>query len=292
MLLSFDLAGAEWFVVAYLAMDETMIAVHRSGASPHPITGSRMFGVPIELILREHAFVKEATGQERVAELRRRIPELGKYKSIPRTMSIRQAGKKAGHGLNYGEGYRMFALMNEIEESEGKRFVEAYHRAWPGVRDTFQANIQRQLKRNRTLTNCFGRKCYLMEAMGEELFKQGYAFIPQSTVGDIVNQGLIRCMNDDALYMRDLEQLSQVHDSGIFQYPPNDWLSMALACQRIVRHLSPQCEYNGRQFTLGVDAKVGLNRAHMREVAISADERETAFALQAAYEALRQRRAA
>ena len=50
VLIELDKAGAEWVVVAYLAGDARMIEICESGRSPHPITGSYITGIPVELI--------------------------------------------------------------------------------------------------------------------------------------------------------------------------------------------------------------------------------------------------
>ena len=95
MLINFDLAGAEWVVVAYLTRDPTMLEVVKSGKSPHVVTGMRFSDLPEDLILKDHKLVGENRNPELIRSLREEhIPEIYKGSYVPRTMSIRQAGKK------------------------------------------------------------------------------------------------------------------------------------------------------------------------------------------------------
>ena len=113
MLLEFDLAGAEWVIVAYLSGDKNMLETVHSGESPHVCTGHLMTRVPKALIEKEQKFLSSATDPDLIAEMRRQhIPELFDDPTyfLPRTMTIRQMGKKSNHGLNYNLKYRHFAL--------------------------------------------------------------------------------------------------------------------------------------------------------------------------------------
>jgi DNA polymerase I-like protein with 3'-5' exonuclease and polymerase domains len=207
-------------------------------------------------------------------------------------MSLRQAGKKAGLGANYGLQYRTFSLKNEIEEKEGKQMLYLYHLGYPGIEGDYHREVREELHTNgRTLLDLLGNRCYFMENWGEELFRQGYAFKPQSTVGRMVNRALSLIMDDTSDFMEPLEVLSQVHDSIVSQYPL-DWINMARACIRVNAHMSPSMTYKGRTFALQTDLKIGLNRAHMQDVPLGDDADALAAALVSAYSKLTQRRVA
>ena len=163
---NFDKAGAEWVVVAYLSGDARMIDVIESGKSPHLVTGALISGCPEELVLREHKLVGDINDPYQIEELRATLPDSGNPDYfLPRSMSIRQAGKKSNHALNYDEGYRVFALYNEMEEGDAKKIVDFYKtRAYPGV-PLYHEAIRRELKNeHRTLVSCFGRKVVLRGA--------------------------------------------------------------------------------------------------------------------------------
>lgn len=289
ILLEFDKSGAEWVIVAYLSGDARMIDVAESGKSPHIVTGALLTGLSEELVYREHKLVDKATNADEVTRLRAPImEELSKNIFLPRTMSIRQAGKKSNHGLNYRETYKMFALINEIEEREAKPMCEAYSTTiYPGVGRWWEA-IDQQLRQTRTFTNCFGRKARLLDAWGNDLKKKATAFIPQSTVSDMVTQAQIKAFADTSHVFEPMDLLLNGHDSLTVQYPTDDWHRMGEFCVRFgLEYLSPTIEYNRRRFKIGTDLAVGLDWGNMKKVELISDAQEMGRLLRTAYDELR-----
>ena len=85
---------------------------------------------------------------------------------LPRSMSIRQAGKKGNHGLNYMEGENRFALQNEIDASEAKKIIHYYTRvAYPGINLWWEA-VKRQLKEDQDSNELFREKENIHRQMG------------------------------------------------------------------------------------------------------------------------------
>lgn len=270
MLLELDLAGAEWVVVAYLCKDPAMLDVVKSGKSPHVVTGARMSGVSEELVLQEEAINGKISDPEVISANRRSL-DLAGATFLPRTMSIRQAAKRANHGLNYAEGYKTFALTNEMEEREAKRIVDLYNkRAYPNI-PKWHAALDEQIRKTRTLTNFFQRKVYLMGQISSELYKQGYAFIPQSTVVDSCNQAMVKMTEDDSVDFRPAQLLAQVHDSLLTQYLSRDFNAMARYCIKLGRdYMRPVIDY-GDPFQLKTDLKVGFSWGKLKDVPLTDD---------------------
>lgn len=267
LLIELDKAGAEWVVVAYLSGDGQMLKVLRSTRSPHVITGSLISGCPQDLVEKESKLVGLQTDPNLVETSRQELPELqGNGYFLPRTMSIRQAGKKANHGLNYGLGYKTFALYNEMEERDAKEIVRRYHEdAYPGIRQ-WHEKIKRQLAKDKTLSNCFGRKRKFIDAWGMELWLDAYSFIPQSTVVDMVNIGMTNAFDDKSL---DFQLLAQVHDSILIQVPP-EWEKAAKDCKKIaLDYMMPTIQYGAREFQIPTDVKVGYDWSNMRGVNVT-----------------------
>lgn len=265
VLLEFDKAGAEWVVVAYDAGDPQMIAVcENPKLSPHVHTGHLISGAPYDLIEREDKIIGKLTDPVEIEERRReQIPEIytGGY-FVPRIFSIRQGGKKSNHGLNYGMQYKRFALENEMDETESKKIVHAYsHKAYTKLPDWWEGKKE-QLRRDRTLTNCFGRKRRFLEQWGPDLFMEAYAFVPQSTIVDIFNLGMPRIYDEQSRDFRSLKIKNQVHDSGVFQLDiilNREGFASAARCIRKIafEYLNPELEYGGRKFRIRTDLKIG-----------------------------------
>ena len=272
ILIEFDLAGAEWVVVAYLSGDKNMIGVVESRKSPHVATACMISSASEELVLADHKLIGNNINAGDIAAMRAEfLPELIDLQDkdaifLPRSMSLRQMGKKSNHGLNYGMKFRRAALEWEIMEADAKPIVEAYSEiAYPGIKD-FWANTRAQLKKDRTMTNCFGRKVKLMGEWGNDLFDQAYSFVPQSTVVDICLQAMCLAYEDRSMEFVNWHLGAQVHDSLMIQVPIHDWLVVEAICNKVIKHMSPKLEYNGYKFTLGVDMKIGLNWGDMRSV--------------------------
>lgn len=290
LLMEFDLAGAEWVVVAYLSRDKNMLGVVASGKSPHVVTGALISGAPEAFVLEEHKLVGNNTDATTLQQLRRQL-QIPQGIFLPRVMSIRQAGKKSNHGLNYNMRYRRFALENEMMEEDARPIVEAYStRAYPGIQNYWE-DIRKELKDNkRCLTNCWGRKVHLRDEWGETLFNQAYSFKPQSTVVDIVNRAMRLAFKDQSGPFRKMFLGAQVHDSLQIQSPVpgdfEDWIMLAAMARKIKEtYMRPEIEYHGVPFRLGCDMKLGLNWGDMHEVKLPHDLEEGAALLMRVYDA-------
>ena len=257
-----DKRQAEWVVVAFLSGDANMMRVIEQEEDPHTHTAHLMFKTDKEIIKEDAKILGQLSDPDEIA-LRRSLA--GITAMLPRTMSARQMGKKSNHGLNYDEGYNTFALSNEIEIAESKRIISLYHSIYPGIRQ-WHESIKRQLTKDRTLTNCFGRKIRFLDQWSDELFKAAYSALPQSTVVDGINTGLCKIYEDDWLTASsgpvNLDEMAQVHDSILMQVPltvldhPTLFHDVVTRCYD---YASPEMEYNGRKFKIATDSKIGLN---------------------------------
>ena len=279
--LSWDKRQAEWVVTAYVCEDANMLLVVESGADPHTATGSLISGLTPEQVKMEDKAIAKLTDPEGIAKVRAGLNLSGSI-FLPRTMSVRQMGKKGNHGLNYDEGPYRFALEYELESSEGKRAYTLYHDAYPGLRQYYQ-RTQHELGDDRVLENCFGRKVRFLDLWGNDLFKSAYSFKPQSTVADLINRGLTSITRDQSSYMNPLDLQSQSHDSVDAQYPVGEWLAMARTVTKVTEHINPVMEYHSREFQIGTDLKIGINGTDMVEVELVENETEMADRLETAY---------
>jgi len=263
-LAEFDKRQAEWVVVAYLSGDANMMRVIQTGDDPHTHTAHLMFGIPKDLIKHDSKIVGGLMDRDEILQRRMDDPDLrAVVHLLPGSMSGRQMGKKSNHGLNYDEGPNTFALTNEIEIAEAKRVIALYHSIYPGIRQ-WHSFVKRQLSADRALTNCFGRKIHFLDAWGDALFKAAYSAIPQSTVADCTNTGLVKTYYSD-LTRKDgpvnLDLLGQVHDSILVQIPKSVLLDNRFhdVVKQIYDFMSPEMEYNGRSFKIETDLKIGYN---------------------------------
>ena len=191
-----DLSQAENRCVAYIAPEPKMIQAFESGLDLHRNTAALIFNKPYDQISKEPGSSPFAVDK-----------------------SERDVGKQSNHSLNYDLGYKSFALKYEMQESDAKRIVEAYHSVYPGVRQ-YHAWIRALLAKGRSVQNCYGRTYTFMERWGDKLFKDAYAFVPQSTVADHLNRfGFCFVYYHTSQLFKPVELINQVHDSIVFQIP-------------------------------------------------------------------------
>jgi len=174
-----DQASAEeWIVQGIIAdvsgNDRGIQSLHdsiRTGISRHAVLASQIFGIPIE-----------RTNDKNCIEY--------------------YMGKKVRHAGNYDmQADKMAAVMASEGFTLEKKFCAAvlnkFHEVEPDIRKVFHEYIKQTLTRTRMLTTPLGRVrtfhgLHPTRDNGK-VFREGYAYIPQSSVGDNTGMALVYC---------------------------------------------------------------------------------------------------
>ena len=130
----------------------------------------------------------------------------GKY-----TSHGRQLAKVGVHATNYGAKAATLARALGITVAMAEAFQRKWFSAHPGIRD-WQRRIERLLQTTRTVSNSFGFKIRYFGRI-ETLLPEALAWIPQSTVSQIINTGLNNLEDHP-----NVTPLIQVHDSIVGQF--------------------------------------------------------------------------
>lgn len=202
-----DLKGAEFLVVAELTMDPLMLKYAQMSidgtGDVHRETAAFVFG--------------------RIEGRKIDPSEIGK--EDPR----RFLGKKTRHSGNYMVGWK--ELMGRINAqamdtgvyvtaAQMKLILEGYHALHPGLRSWYR-DVELELREGGgVLRNLFGYPRRFTDRWSANL-PEAVAFVPQSTVGDALNYGLLACDGDRCLRESGFKLLLNVHDAIGFQYPPS-----------------------------------------------------------------------
>lgn len=102
-------------------------------------------------------------------------------------------GKKTRHAGNYDvEGYQLSSAFAKegflVPPKTCFWLLERFHAASPGIKNVFHKYVQDSLINTRTLVTPFGRTRQFFGlrdyADNKKIFKEAYAYVPQSTVGD------------------------------------------------------------------------------------------------------------
>ena len=123
-----------------------------------------------------------------------------------------------------------------------------------------------------------------MDRWGEDLFRDAYAFIPQSTVADKVNeQGIEYVYYTDGF--EKLELLNQVYDSLWFQIPISiGWAEHSRMLTSLKTSLETPIQWKGTEFVIPVELKMGLNLGETEEINLNGN---VAQQLEEVYDGLR-----
>jgi DNA polymerase-1 len=212
-----DLSQAEARVVAYLASDERLIKVFESGGDIH---------------------CKNAAGIFRKSE--------GEV-----TSEERELAKRVIHASHYGMGPITFAKTAQIPVANAKRLLNLYFSEYPRIK-IWHMQVAAQVRKTRTLTTPFGRKRTFFNRWSESLVKEALAYVPQSTVADLLNLGLRRLY---AIYKgTDTNLLLQIHDAVLLQTPQVGWEEVA---RKVKETLTIPVLVGNRTLVIPVDVSVG-----------------------------------
>jgi len=172
----------------------------------------------IDIHRRTAALIFDYTNNLDLSDICRVADEIGKD-SAERFM-----GKKTRHAGNYNmkknrfmkevtADAKKFNINIKISEWKAGQILDKFHAASPKIRGVFHQDIRESIDNGRVLTNPYGRFRMFFEQAGEDLYKEAFAFIPQSTVHDSLTQAWIRIDSQKP----DIEWLMEAHDSLLLQ---------------------------------------------------------------------------
>lgn len=183
------------------------------------------------------------------------------------THDLRQIGKKVVHASNYDQG--KFGLSDTLLKegftmtpTECGKLITAHRGRNPYI-DAYQSNVRRVVLRERKLVTSWGREIsFEGYRLDEGLYKFAYSYIPQSEIGDLLNQYGVKPLDKyiiDKGYKSDI--ILQVHDEVVIDCVPDEAYDIT---QFTVASLSQNRQYGqafGREVDLAIPCtiEVGLN---------------------------------
>lgn len=243
VLLEGDLSQAEARVVAYISGDPVMIGVFERGEDIHMLNTTLVAEVAPDVLTQ--------FGGDMV-RLRNEFV------------------KHHVHAFNYGEGPWMFSERAGVPKAVGERIRNAYYTkytisAWHKKVETALRNGLREWNLPvRCLRNLFGRERTFFGRLDESTFREAYAYVPQSTVGDLLNIQFVaarQLCRERGLTAR---PVLQVHDSQVWSVRQCELASLASIIRECaeIEMTSPD---GLRKFKIPIELKVGENWGKMKE---------------------------
>lgn len=137
-----------------------------------------------------------------------------------RVFSRRDIMKKGGHATNYygkPPTISKVALMGLVPVELVIDFQNRYFREFPEIRDWHVSTIA-EIQQSGILVNPLGReRRFWGRPNDEETYRKAIAFLPQSTVADVMDEGLMQVQHWIIADRLDIQLLAQVHDAGLFE---------------------------------------------------------------------------
>ena len=244
VLLEADLKQAEAIVVAQIANESTMIKIFETGGDIHMLNSEVIAEIAPEVLAKHHGSLRELRNE---------------------------FTKHHVHAFNYGEGPWMFSERAGVSRSTGERIRNAYFTKYPGLVQ-WHKNVETALRNGlrewnlpvRTLRNLFGWERGFHGRLDEGTLREAYAFVPQSTVGVLLNIQFLavwrRCQERGLL----ARPVLQVHDSAVWSVGRGELPTLAsiIVEESRVEMVSPD---GMRRFVIPVELKVGENWGEMKE---------------------------
>jgi len=126
----------------------------------------------------------------------------------------REFSKVFCHATDYLGKERTVAAHTGRSVQEISLAQKAYFGRYPGIQK-WQERVIEQVKRHRFVENKFGYRWYIFDRIDDQVMPAAVAWIPQSTVGIVINKIWLRFYNE----VPEVQVLLQVHDSLAGQFP-------------------------------------------------------------------------
>jgi len=270
ILVQVDESGADALIVAYLCRNGKFRELFTCGVKPHIYVAINVFGtllqdktdLPIKAVMGlSPSALKQHPSWNDIKDY---VASTDDWAAHERYYYI---AKMICHAANYDMRGPTFAL-NVLQKSEGairlsveqaKQYLDTYHRTFPEIRQWHNEVQHMARQQNNVLYNLFGEPRLFGGLWTEEMNREMYAFIPASTVGQIVNKAKTRIQNDliETEELIDTDLLQNGHDSILAQTLITQETFVAETIQHYIN--TPLVNFRGEAFKMRSEAQRGFN---------------------------------
>lgn len=141
--------------------------------------------------------------------------------------------KKIAHAADYLVSARTGAAQLGLPEYEVKKYINRWYSMYPGI-PKWHERVEQEIGRTRMVWNKFGYRYVFFQRL-DDMLPTAVAWIPQSTVGLLINRILLNVHHNLPL----VQLLLQVHDSLLKQVRIEHLYDMLVAIQREAQVIIP-----------------------------------------------------
>lgn len=275
-----DQSGAEALIVAYCGVAGQYRQLFINNVKPHTYLALSLFKDIWPKKMREHNLLS-STDEFNIEDIIR--TPIAKLKEHPHWQNLAKLikdsddwnlseryyylAKQTEHSSNYDIQPPMFR-MNVLEKSGGKIviskedsefFLETKRKLFPEIKGSYHKYVERCAKDHRILYNLHGHPYQITEyEISDAILKELYAWIPQSTVGEITNIAYTRMQLYIQKEARKWDILANTHDSYLLQCPIEEELECAQCASSFMQQqfTSP---IDGASFSMKSEVQTGYN---------------------------------
>ena len=188
-----DYSQIELRLLAHLSADEHLVAAFNEGEDFHAETAARVFGVPVEEVTRE----------------------------------LRSRAKAVNFGIVYGQQAYGLSQSLDIPMAEAREMIEAYFRAYPGVR-TYLDRTVAEVKQKGYAETMFGRRRPIPELKMRNPAQRSFGertamnHPMQGSAADIIKIAMLRVADRLEREKMRTRLVLQVHDELILDAPEEE----------------------------------------------------------------------
>jgi len=198
-ILNFDLKTAESLAVGYISGCKAYIEACLTGDLHPAVAKLNWKGLP---------WTGDLKRDQAIAE-----------RPYYRHFSYRDMAKRGGHGTNYYGTPRTMAIFLKLPTRILEEFQEAYFSAFPEIPE-WHLDVIARIQREGVITTALGRERRFWGRPDDAAtHREAIAYEPQSLIGDIMNEGLIRAQDWLLKNAPECSMVAQVHDAGVFICP-------------------------------------------------------------------------
>lgn len=175
-----------------------------------------------------------------------------------RHFSYRDMAKRGGHATNYyGKPWTLSRNL-KIEKVVAELFQAKYFKAFSCIKRWHQA-IARELQTTGKLVTPLGRRRQFFDRLRDDTtLKEAIAYVPQSTVADILNYGLWKIWER----FPEVHLLANAHDAVLVQYPAERETELI---PKLRKEIETPITLAGRTIVIPTEVATGWNWSEQNE---------------------------
>ncbi len=188
-ILSADYSQIELRVLAHISQDRSLSSALLSNKDVHTLTAQEIFG------------------KKEISEVERDI------------------AKRVNFGIVYGISAQGLSEQLGVDKASAQRFIDAYFRIYPGVKEFIDRTI-REARTRGWVKTLWGHRRYLPELFSKNKFQRMFGeraavnTIIQGSAAEIIKWAMLKVFS--RIRERDVFMILQVHDELVFDLPKED----------------------------------------------------------------------